>query len=191
MSLPHAILGVLADGPRHGRAVARALTHLLDGIRPVNPGQVYATLERLTRRGMVATQPVRGDGPRVAHGRTYALTPAGRAALRRWLGTAEVEPETACDFVERLVVLYALGDTDGLARLLAVRRAQVSALRDALERARRARHPRDRPRSPDRDRASLASLLRDAARDLLLAELAWIDDTELALFGARAPAPET
>jgi DNA-binding PadR family transcriptional regulator len=189
MSLPHAILGVLADGPRHGRAVARALAHLLDGIRPANPGQVYATLGRLTRRGMVVARPARGA--RAAHGAAYALAPAGRAALRRWLGTAGVAAEAPCGFVERLVVLHALGNADGLARLLAVRRAQLTALRDALASPRRGHRTHDRLPTPDAAAAPLAPLVREAALDLLAAELAWLDDAREKLLGARARAPKT
>lgn len=189
MSLPHAVLGVLADGPRHGRAVARALAHLLDGIRPANPGQVYATLGRLTRRGMIDARPACDGRAHHAHGPTYALTPSGRATLRRWLGTAEVDAEAPCGFVARLLVLHALGDADGLARLLAVRRAQVTALRDALAPRRHGRRPGGHP--PAAAAAPLASLVREAARDLLAAELAWLDDARERLLGARAPAAKT
>lgn len=191
MSLPHAILGVLADGPRHGRAVARALAHLLDGIRPANPGQVYATLGRLTRRGLVVARRAGDDAVPRARGPTYALSSSGHAALRRWLGTAEVAAEAPCGFVERLVVLHALGDADGIARLLDVRRAQVAALRDALASPRHGRRTHDRAAAPGAAVTPLAVLVRAAAHELLAAELAWLDDARDHLLDARATAPET
>jgi len=191
MSLPHAILGIVADGPHHGRAVARALAHLLDGIRPVNPGQVYATLERLTRRQLIVVRPVTAGEERTIGAKTYVLAPAGRAELRRWLGRAAVEPEPRCGFLERLAVLHALGDARGLAHLLASRRARLEELRDGLATPLRDAPARDagdarRPRP-----AVIAALLREAALQLLAAELAWVDDAERALLQALPAAPAT
>lgn len=179
MSLPHAILGVLATGPRHGHAVARELARLLDGLRPVNRGQVYATLARLTRQRLVIAAPSRAAGAGTRGTRPYALLPAGRRALRRWLDGVHVERTAPCGFVERLVVLHALGDADGLARLLAARRVRLDTLRDTLQSIdRRTRH----------DGASAD--LREAARRLVAAEIAWLADVERVLLPARAQTPE-
>jgi DNA-binding PadR family transcriptional regulator len=181
MSLPHAILGVLSTGPRHARAVARTLTQLLDGIRPVNAGQVYATLERLTRQQRVTVARGAMSSASGSTGRTYALLPAGQRELQRWLEHATVEPALRCGFVERLVVLHALRDTDGLARLTAARRARVAALRDVV--AADGRRPR---RVVDvvaagRRGERLVELARLGALRLLAAELAWLDDVERTL----------
>ncbi|MBY0273970.1 PadR family transcriptional regulator [Candidatus Binatia bacterium] len=196
MSLPHAILGVLATGPRHGRAVARSLAHRLDGLRPVGAGQVYATLGRLTRRRLVTAAV---DAIRDAHGvplRTYALTPAGERALRRWLERAEVDPEVADGFVARLLVLHELGDAAGTARLVAARRARlvrlqaVAAARPLPAIGHDAAHdpPCGDERAATRD---VAGLVREAALRLVATELAWLADVEARLLPARPPAART
>jgi DNA-binding PadR family transcriptional regulator len=184
MSLPHAILGVLAAGPRHGHAVARALAHLLAGIRPVNRGQVYATLRRLTRRQLVRAADGDDIVSRASHVRPYAILPQGRRELRRWLERADVEPETRCGFVERLAVLHALGDTEGLVRLVAARRAQLDALRARLERIDRLRR---RATASDSGAAPATELVRAAALRLVASETAWLADVERTL----APPPPT
>ena len=57
MSLEYAILALLTTGPRHGYAIGKELSRLQGGIWPVNPGQVYATLDRLARDGAIARAP--------------------------------------------------------------------------------------------------------------------------------------
>ena len=185
MSLPHAILGILAIGPRHGHAVARALARLLDGIRPVNRGQVYATLRRLTRRQMACAADGDGIASRASDARPYAILPDGRRELRRWLGRAEVEPEAPCGFVERLAVRHALGDTDGLARLLVVRRARLDTLRATLERIDRRRRVEAVIDAADAADAAVADLVRAAALRLVDSEIAWLADVERTLVPGR------
>ena len=87
MSTGHVLLGLLAEGERHGYELKREHDARFPAARPLAFGQVYATLERLRNRGLVDTAAsVKADGPE----RTpYALTDAGRAELDRWL--AEVE----------------------------------------------------------------------------------------------------
>jgi DNA-binding PadR family transcriptional regulator len=183
MSLPHAILAVLATGPRHGRAVTRELSDLFDGIRPVNAGQVHAALERLTRHQHVTI--VRCGVSATCHSavRTYVLLPSGERELRRWLERARVEPAQRCGFGERLVVLHALRNMDGIARLVGARRARVTALRGVLvSDVRRARFLDADHADPTP--AQVLALARAAALRLLAAEIAWLDDVERTLLPA-------
>lgn len=188
MSLPHAILGILAAGPRHGHAVARALARLLDGIRPVNRGQVYATLRRLTRRRMACAM---GGDDLVSlsrHVRPYAILPDGRRELRRWLVRAAAERESPCGFVERLAVLHALGDADGFGRLIDARRARLDTLRATLERIDRRRRAEVLADGAD---APVAHLVRAAALRLVDAEIEWLADVEHTLALARPTSGDT
>ena len=187
MSLPHAILGILATGPRHGHAVARALAHLLDGIRPVNRGQVYATLRRLTRRQLACATDGDDVTSRATLVRTYAILPDGRRELRRWPERAEVEREAPCGFVERLAVLHALGDTDGLARLVAARRMRLDRLRTTLERIHRRRRVEATTDAAD---TAIADLVRAAARRLVDSEITWLADVERTLVPERPTSPD-
>ncbi|MEU2910363.1 PadR family transcriptional regulator [Streptomyces massasporeus] len=75
----HGLLALLAAGPRYGSRLRTDVETRTGGTWPLNIGQVYTTLGRLERDGMVAQDDVD------AAGRTlYALTEAGRAELRAW-----------------------------------------------------------------------------------------------------------
>jgi len=179
MSLPHAILGILATGPRHGHAVARELAHLLDGLRSVNRGQVYATLGRLTRRRMISVAAHGESDARPCGVRPYAILPRGRGELQRWLDGAQSEPPVRCGFVERLIVLHALGDADGLARLVAARRARLVTLHGTLRRI-------------DRDvrRHTAIAHVREASLRLVATEIAWLSNVERTLLPSVTSAPD-
>src|SRR5438270_1427371 len=86
MSIKHAILGLLAERPLHGYELKAAYEQELVPSTQLNYGQVYTTLERLGRDGLVAhevvSQPVRPDK------KVYALTTAGRKELKEWLARA-------------------------------------------------------------------------------------------------------
>lgn len=53
MSTGHVLLGLLADGERHGYELKREHDTRFPAARPLAFGQVYATLERLRKRGLV------------------------------------------------------------------------------------------------------------------------------------------
>src|SRR5438128_11022545 len=85
MSIKYAILGLLADRPLHGYELKAAYEAELVPATQLNYGQVYTTLERLARDGLVAhevvSQTERPDK------KVYALTREGRRALQEWLAT--------------------------------------------------------------------------------------------------------
>src|SRR5919112_732787 len=83
MSVGHVLLGVLAAGPAHGYELKREHDLRFPSAKPLAFGQVYATLARLERDGLV--EPVassQGGGPERT---AYALTEGGRQALASWL----------------------------------------------------------------------------------------------------------
>ena len=55
----HVVLGLLAGGPRHGYELKRAHDQRLPQAKPLAFGQVYATLARLARDGLVEPAPAR------------------------------------------------------------------------------------------------------------------------------------
>jgi PadR family transcriptional regulator AphA len=85
MSLPHAILGLLALEPATGYALTQTFSRSLGNAWPASHGQIYPELTRLEAAGLVE---VAGRGAR--RSRTWQVTPAGSSELRRWL--VEVEP---------------------------------------------------------------------------------------------------
>jgi DNA-binding PadR family transcriptional regulator len=90
MSVGHTLLGLLKRGPRHGYDLKRAYDEYFGHDRPLHYGQVYATLSRLLRNGLIEE-----DGVEQAGGpdrRRYAVTTEGVTDVERWLATPE-KPE--------------------------------------------------------------------------------------------------
>jgi DNA-binding PadR family transcriptional regulator len=74
----------LATEPRHGYQLKLDLQHATADAVVVNVGQVYTTLQRLERDGLVVGGEPDEDG-RLA----YSITPGGRESLREWVLTPE------------------------------------------------------------------------------------------------------
>ncbi|MCW3842929.1 PadR family transcriptional regulator [Micromonospora yasonensis] len=130
MSTSHVLLGLLAAGPRHGYELKRAHDERLPRARPLAFGQVYATLARLQRDGLVvpAGQEREGGPDRT----TYALTEEGRTALDRWLAAVEPPmPYVASTLFAKVVVALLVADPERTrGYLIAQRRAHTARLRE-------------------------------------------------------------
>lgn len=127
MSVGHVLLGVLAEGPAHGYDLKHAHDERYPGAKQLAFGQVYAALAKLEKDGFVAVvETTRGSGPDRT---TYALTPAGKAALGSWL--AEVEPAgpyAADELVRKTVTALRLG-RDATEYLARQREAHLAEMR--------------------------------------------------------------
>ncbi|MFR9777759.1 PadR family transcriptional regulator [Micromonospora sp. MS34] len=130
MSTSHVLLGLLASGARHGYELKRAHDERLPRARPLAFGQVYATLARLQRDGLVvpAGQEREGGPDRTA----YALTTDGRVTLDRWLATVEPPmPYVASTLFAKVVVALLVADVDRARDyLIAQRGAHTARLRE-------------------------------------------------------------
>ncbi|MEU2675390.1 DNA-binding transcriptional regulator, PadR family [Streptomyces sp. LamerLS-316] len=82
MSIRHGLLALLERGPRYGSQLRTEFESRTGSTWPLNVGQVYTTLSRLERDGMV-TQ----DGEDDAGHTLYSITEDGRGELRSWFGT--------------------------------------------------------------------------------------------------------
>ncbi|WP_117211275.1 PadR family transcriptional regulator [Allorhizocola rhizosphaerae] len=166
MSTPYVLLGLLARGPRHGYELKREHDARLPRTKPVAFGQVYATLGRLTRDGLIqeAGQD-RGGGPdRTA----YALTEAGRAALAEWLGSVEPPaPHVQSALLAKVVVaLFGSDDARAARRYLAAQReAHLARMRELTK-------------TKSGEEASIADIVAaDYAIRHLDADLRWMETT--------------
>jgi DNA-binding PadR family transcriptional regulator len=87
MAISHTLLALLESGPRHGYDLKRGYDERFGTDRALRYGQVYATLQRLLRDGLIAEAGVEsGDGP---ERKRYAITEAGVTDVAQWLSTPE------------------------------------------------------------------------------------------------------
>lgn len=136
MSLKFGILGLLTEQPLHGYEVKQRFESMLGGTWEVNIGQVYSTLQRLDRDGLVATIGERGDRGKQA----YELTASGRRALDEWLVQPEAEPqELRQDLFVKLLLIRRLANGNVQELLMRQRRVYLQRLRDLAELKRRVR----------------------------------------------------
>jgi DNA-binding PadR family transcriptional regulator len=83
MSVRHALLALLSEGPKYGLQLRQEFEARTGDVWPLNIGQVYTTLQRLERDGLVESDDGESDGPQ----KDYRITPEGEAELARWLRT--------------------------------------------------------------------------------------------------------
>ena len=84
MSVRHALLALLSEGPKYGLQLRQEFEESTGEIWPLNVGQVYTTLQRLERDDLIESDD-RGEeaGPQKA----FRITEAGRKELDTWLST--------------------------------------------------------------------------------------------------------
>lgn len=132
MATAHVLLGLLArDGTQHGYGLKREHDSHLPKAKPLAFGQVYATLGRLSRDGLVIEA---GQSREAGPDRTsYSLTEAGRAELAGWLGAVEKPAPHVTDALFTKVIVALLAQPDqATAReyLTAQRAAHTERLRE-------------------------------------------------------------
>ena len=77
------VLVAMADGPRHGYAIAQEVEELTGGRIVMGPGTLYGSLQRMVASGLIAEAENPGeDGLHASRRRYYRMTPTGSAALR-------------------------------------------------------------------------------------------------------------
>ncbi|WP_372499925.1 PadR family transcriptional regulator [Curtobacterium flaccumfaciens] len=134
MSVRMGVLALLVGGPGYGYQLRGEFEHRTGGSWPLNIGQVYTTLDRLERDGLVA-----GDADDDGHV-VYTATDAGRAEVARWFS----EPVPAKRGRDELAIKFALAVTVrgvDVARLVQVQRgAAIRNLQD-LTRLKRTTDP--------------------------------------------------
>lgn len=99
MSVRHAVLALLTEGPKYGLQLRHEFEGRTGEVWPLNVGQIYTTLQRLERDGLVESDAdADADaGPQ----RAYRLTAEGAAELDAWLHTP---PDLAAPPRDELVI---------------------------------------------------------------------------------------
>src|SRR5579864_2714514 len=83
MSVRHALLGLLSEGPKYGHQLRQEFEARTGDVWPLNVGQVYTTLQRLERDDLVESDEAADDGPQ----KVFRITPEGERELAEWLHT--------------------------------------------------------------------------------------------------------
>jgi DNA-binding PadR family transcriptional regulator len=159
------VLAMLAKEPSHGYELRARLRDALGPVgEAMNPGQVYVTLTRLEKAGLVASERAEGLADRPDR-KVYGLTPAGQARVAEWLAEVSWPKPDLAEFHLKLVAAAA-GLADPLAIVDMQRRELLRRLRDA-QRAAMA--------EPDH---SDAALLLEGIVLRLQADLRWLEACE-------------
>ncbi|WP_214107300.1 PadR family transcriptional regulator [Acrocarpospora catenulata] len=133
MSTRHGLLALLSRGPRYGYQLRVEFEASTGATWPLNIGQVYTTLSRLERDGLV--KPGESD----EQGRVvYTITAAGREEMARWFSTPVVPSDRPRDeLVIKLAMAVAAKEVDVSEVIHKQRTATMRALQ-RLTRAKRA-----------------------------------------------------
>ena len=84
MSVRHALLALLSEGPKYGLQLRQEFEARTGEVWPLNVGQVYTTLQRLERDGLVESDDsTAAEGPQ----KGFHITEEGAAELADWLRT--------------------------------------------------------------------------------------------------------
>jgi DNA-binding PadR family transcriptional regulator len=121
-------LALLAGERGYGYELGQALQQEFGDLLPaLNAGQIYSTLARLERDGLVVGESVAGDrrGKRV-----YELTEAGQAALARWIEAPVPGTRLKDEFFMKLVVVVAARLAEPKTLIEGQRREYLQSLRD-------------------------------------------------------------
>jgi DNA-binding PadR family transcriptional regulator len=182
MTVRHAILGLLAQKPRHGYELRAAFSVVVGGDEnwDVKPAQIYTTLDRLEEAGLVELSSDLGEGKEPSR-RVYAITPQGREVLCEWFESGVTPEHQRDEFFVKLMIGLTSGEADP-ARLIQTQRSHLyqdlhaaTSLRDSYD--------------PQTEMAQI--LLLDKVIMYLEADLRWLDMVETRLDEVKhQPLPE-
>jgi DNA-binding PadR family transcriptional regulator len=109
MSVRHALLALLSEGPKYGLQLREEFEARTGEVWPLNVGQVYTTLQRLERDGLVESD---GDGPDSPQKR-FLITGSGARELAGWLHTpSDMTSPPRDELVMKVLVALRVPGTD-------------------------------------------------------------------------------
>ena len=184
MSVRQALLALLEEGPMYGYQLRSEFERRTGATWPLNVGQVYTTLTRLERDGLVTGAGADGEGHVV-----YEVTDAGRDEVATWFTTPVGRTTPPRDELAiKLALAVTVPGVDIGTVIQQQRSATISALQDYT------RLKRDRDPAAAADHADMAwGLVLDSLIFNAEAEVRWLDHCEARLRRAATekPAPAT
>src|SRR3954452_9437021 len=179
MSVRQALLALLEQGPMYGYQLRSEFERRTGATWPLNIGQVYTTLTRLERDGLVAESGADGEGHVV-----YRVTDAGRDEVAAWFTTPVARTQPPRDELAiKLALAVTVPGVDVGLVIQQQRSATMTALQDYTRLKRRA--------AEGHAREDLAwSLVLDSLVFAAEAEIRWLDHCEARLRRAELEHPE-
>ena len=161
MTVRHSLLALLASEPTHGYGLKSSFEKSTAGAWPLNVGQVYTTLARLERDGLV-----KAEGTADPKRHSWRITDDGREALSSWYATPVLDDPPSRDELAIKVLLAVAADDVDVGGIL---HSQRVATMERLQGYTRHKAQAD----PDTDLPWV--LLLDALVLKAEAELKWLD----------------
>jgi DNA-binding PadR family transcriptional regulator len=125
VSVRHALLALLSEGPKYGLQLRLEFEADTGEVWPLNVGQVYSTLQRLERDGMVESDEVDAEGPQ----KRFRVTASGRDELDGWLRTPpDLSSPPRDELVIKVLVASRVPNVDVHAVIQAHRRYLVQLM---------------------------------------------------------------
>ena len=176
MSIRQGLLALLAQQPMYGAQLRVEFERRTGGTWPLNVGQVYTTLSRLDRDGLVEAAGGSDEEGRIA----YRLTAAGREAVSRWWMTPVDRSDHPRDELAiKLALAVTVQDVDVPAVVQAQRTQSLRGLQDLTRLKQRA--------TAEDDLAWL--LVLEHLVFTAEAEVRWLDHVESRLLRRARTAP--
>jgi DNA-binding PadR family transcriptional regulator len=174
MSVRHALLALLSEGPKYGLQLRQEFEARTGEVWPLNVGQVYTTVQRLERDGLVESDDGEAEGPQ----KTFRITAKGGEELAVWLRTPPGDAPPRDELVIKILVALRVPGA-AVEEILQVHRRHVVEMMQRYTRLKEA---------ADEDDLGVL-LVADAELFRLHAVSRWLDTADARL--RRFPRPKT
>lgn len=176
MSVRQSLLAILDQGACYGYQLRSEFDRRTGSTWPLNVGQIYNTLDRLERDGLVEKAEMDGEGQIY-----YRITDAGSWEVAKWLGSPVVRAGAATrdELAIKLAIAVTLPGVD-IARVIQVQR--TASLRTLQELTR----TKNTSAEPESSEELAWMLVIDSLIFTAEAEVRWLDHSETRLAGAAA-----
>lgn len=175
MSVRQSLLAILDQGPCYGYQLRHEFERRTGSTWPLNVGQIYNTLDRLERDGLVEKADIDADDQIY-----FQITDAGRAEVAGWLGSPVERSAAARDELAiKLAIAVTLPGVD-IARVIQVQRTATLRTLQELTRTKAASD------APESSQELAWQLVVDSLIFQAEAEVRWLDHSESRLARASA-----
>ena len=180
MAVREGLLALLREQESYGYQLKTGFERATGGVWPLNVGQVYKTLDRLERDGLVTSSERDGQ-------RSYAITAHGIDELGAWWEAVPAdEPPPRDELMLKVLMAINVGRAHALDVIADQREAVMTQLQRQQRARRRPRSGRGAPRDGEDPLAD--RLVHDALIVRAEADLRWLDLCEERLGPETAPA---